>query len=147
MATEAVSIQDLEKDILYRAGIERRDSLPITVEAAHAGDLYVVGKQHPTKPFLIVEIFQDENGIRVYALPAPPANGQSTQSEEDKLRFNPTRFTLDKRSKTAVTEVMLLDVFVHTIAGELIDLGAPGDGDGLPKEPQPAVPVPAPAPA
>jgi hypothetical protein len=136
MTTQAVTIEDLEKDILERAGIERRDDLPITVEAAWGGETYQTGEEHPKEPFLIYAIYQDADEIRLYALPKPAQNGGS---EKDKLRRNPSRFTLTKTARTAVVEVMTMDVFADANALELrwlFDSLYPPDEPDKPEEKQ-----------
>jgi hypothetical protein len=157
MANEPVGVEVLEKDILERAGIEKRDDLPITIDATWGTNpdgsprVLTVGEPHPLiAGHLIFAIFQNPSEIKVYSL-CPQTNGGPPKNPRDEMRTNPTRTTLVKNARTHVTEIMVLDVFVESIAQDLIMLeletyGEPPPpeepGKEMPKEPGPPVTKP-----
>jgi hypothetical protein len=126
MTTEPVGIEVLGKDILERAGIERRDDLPITIECVWGANpdgsprILVTGKPHPLVPDQhIYEIFQNPTEIKVYSLRLQ-SNGAPAKNPEEEMRTNPTRMTLVKTSRCSVTEIMVHDVFVESIVQDLL---------------------------
>lgn len=149
MANENVGIEDLEKDILERAGVEKRDDLPITIDATWGANpdgtprVFTTGEPHPLLPgHLIFAIFQTPTEIKVYSLapqangspPAPPRNPAEAKARAvEEMRSNPTRVTLVKTSRCSMTEIMVLDVFVESIAQDLLALDFDTYGD--PPEP------------
>ncbi len=137
MSNEPVGVEVLEADILERAGIEKRDDLPITIEATWGANpdgsprVFTVGEPHPLiAGHLIFAIFQNPSEIKVYSL-APQGNGAQSPPKNPteakaqalaEMRANPTRVTLVKTSRCSVTEIMILDVFVASIVQDLIML-------------------------
>jgi hypothetical protein len=167
MANEPVGVEVLEKDILERAGVEQRDDLPITIDATWGANpdgtprVFTAGEPHPLLPgHLIFAIFQNPSEIKVYSLApqqngasqAPPRNPAEAKARAlEEMRSNPTRTTLVKTSRCSVTEIMVLDVFVESIAQDLIMLeidtyGEPPEGEDEKKEPpkEPSPPGPKP---
>jgi hypothetical protein len=151
MANENVGVEVLEADILQRAGIEKRDDLPVTIECTWGVNtdgsprVFQVGEPHPLLPeHLVFAIFQNPAELRIYSL-CPQKNGAAAKSPKEEMRTNPTRMTLVKTSRCTMTEIMVLDVFVESIAQDLIVLeldtyGEPTEEDEK-KDAPPAAPV------
>lgn len=154
MANEPVGVEILERDILERAGIERRDDLPICIEATWGQNadgtprVFAAGEPHPLLPgHLIFAIFQNPSEILVYSL-CPQGNGAASPKNAEEvrkqMRENPARTTLVKTARTSVIEIMVLDVFAESIAQELrvLDLDTYGEED--PETPKKEEPEPQP---
>lgn len=151
MANEPVGVEVLEADILERAGIEKRDDLPITIECAWGANpdgsprMFSVGEAHPLlQGHLVFAIFQNPTEIKIYSLhpqvngappKAPSSPAEAARMAKEEMRTNPSRTTLVKTSRCWVTEIMVLDVFVESIAQDLIMLELDTYGEAPPEEP------------
>lgn len=133
MATESPTVEELEKDILERAGLKKRDDVPICIEATWGGQTFTIGEAHPLIPgHLIFALFQTPTEIKIFSL-CPKSAGSKSAKEE--MRGNPTRTTLVKTARSTVIEIMILDVFVELIAEELIELSTEFGGLDDPEAP------------
>jgi hypothetical protein len=149
MANEPTAVEVLEQDILERAGIERRDDVPIAIEATWGGQTFTTGEVHPLmQGHLIFAIFHTPTEVKIYSL-CPQTNGAPPKSPKEEMRSNPARTTLMKTARSTVIEIMVLDVFVESIVQDLLALeidtyGVPPEVEDPPKEEpkEPQAPAP-----